>query len=327
MHCICGDTNCKGFCKEAIGSRLFKFLNEVRMIPLRTGDTDRDRSVGTIYVTGGQIIEDESISTIYKSDVVYPHEPKLAGVDGIDSRECLKMFLSMMDIGTETIDILDNIEKRRLVILPFKPKTNIKVKVHKTDSTGKSKLVEVPAKIKSIKWNINKVVSETDEGEGEGGTKEVEDDVWEYTHLIITDYIDVKSKIHAKVNVDEYNIRFSAENFEEKKPKDFNRKQVIKMNVHGYIYPICIQKDTYQVLIDGSHMYYRKSASDGNEGIIVIGEWNDERLDIDSSLVKKLGIEKEISAKLYSWVNYLKAYKSYIAPVGTAEMNIVNMNK
>ena len=39
-------------------------------------------------------------------------------------------------------------------------------------------------------------------------------------------------------------------------------------------------------------------------------------------LLKKLGIEKDITSKLYGWVNYLKAYKAYIAPLGVAEMNV-----
>lgn len=311
MKCICGDDNCRGFCKEAIGSRLFKFLNEVRLIPSRTGEVIKDNKWGNMYVVGGQLLEDDSISTLYKLKVTYPNEPKLKGVNDIDSRECLQMFLSMMDIGNETIEILDNFENEKLVIIPFKPKTNIKVKIHKADANGKAKLTEVSAKIKSIKWSID-----TD---AEDDTKS------SYRHMIITDYMDPKTKIFAKVELNDYNTRFSAENFEDKKPKEFNRKQILKMNIHGYFYPICLQKDKYQIMIDGSNMYYRKSESEGNEGIIVIGEWNDEQIDVDTKLLNKLGIEKEVSSKLYGWVNYLKAYKSYIAPLGTAEMNVVQM--
>lgn len=311
MKCICGDDNCRGFCKEAIGSRLFKFLNEVRLIPSRTGEVIKDNKWGNMYVVGGQLLEDDSISTLYKLKVTYPNEPKLKGVNDIDSRECLQMFLSMMDIGNETIEILDNFENEKLVIIPFKPKTNIKVKIHKADANGKAKLTEVSAKIKSIKWSID-----TD---AEDDTKS------SYRHMIITDYMDPKTKIFAKVELNDYNTRFSAENFEDKKPKEFNRKQILKMNIHGYFYPICLQKDKYQIMIDGSNMYYRKSESEGNEGIVVIGEWNDEQIDVDTKLLNKLGIEKEVSSKLYGWVNYLKAYKSYIAPLGTAEMNVVQM--
>lgn len=311
MKCICGDDNCRGFCKEAIGSRLFKFLNEVRLIPSRTGEVIKDDKWGNMYVVGGQLLEDDSISTLYKLKVTYPNEPKLKGVNDIDSRECLQMFLSMMDIGNETIEILDNFENEKLVIIPFKPKTNIKVKIHKADANGKAKLTEVSAKIKSIKWSID-----TD---AEDDTKS------SYRHMIITDYMDPKTKIFAKVELNDYNTRFSAENFEDKKPKEFNRKQILKMNIHGYFYPICLQKDKYQIMIDGSNMYYRKSESEGNEGIIVIGEWNDEQIDVDTKLLNKIGIEKEVSSKLYGWVNYLKAYKSYIAPLGTAEMNVVQM--
>lgn len=311
MKCICGDENCRGFCKEAIGSRLFKFLNEVRLIPSRTGDTTEDRDRRVLYVVGGQLLEDDSVSTIYKLNVNYPNEPKLKGVNEVNSRECLQMFLSMMDIGNETLDILDNIEKRRLVIIPFKPKTNLKVKIHKADANGKTKLTEVTAKIKSVKWSIDK--------DPEDENKSI------YRHVIITDYLDGKTKIYAKVELNEYNTRFSAENFEEKKPKEFNRKQVLKMSIHGYFYPICLQKENYQIMIDGSNLYYRKNAIEGDNGIIVIGEWNDEQLDVDVKLLNKLGIEKEINSKLYGWVNYLKAYKAYIAPLGTVEMNIVQM--
>lgn len=311
MKCICGDESCRGFCKEAIGSRLFKFLNEVRMIPLKTGDITEDRERRTLHVVGGQLLEDDSISTIYKVNVHYPNEPKLKGINEVDSRECLQMFLSMMDIGNETLDILDNIEKRKLVITPFKPKTNIKVKIHKEDSNGKAKLTEVAAKVKMVKWSID---SDPDDE-----NKSI------YRHLIITDYVDAKTKVHAKVELSDYNIKFSAENFEEKKPKEFNRKQVLKMCIHGYFYPICFQKEKYQIMIDGSNMYYRKNAIEGNNGIITIGEWNDEQLDVDMDLLKKLGIEKDITSKLYGWVNYLKAYKAYIAPLGVAEMNVVKL--
>lgn len=308
MKCICGDENCKGFCKESIGSRLFKFLNDIRLVPSRTGDTTEDRERRVLYVVGGQLLEDDSISTIYKLNVTYPNEPKLKGVNGVDSRECLQMFLSMLDIGNETLDILDNIEKRRLVIIPFKPKMNLKVKVHKADSSGKAKLTEVSAKIKSVKWTMDK--------DSEDENKYI------YRHIILTDYLDVKTKIFAKVEVSDYNTRFSAENFEDKKPKEFNRKQVIKMSIHGYFYPICLDYGNYQLMIDGSNLYYRKNA---NDEIIVFGEWNDEQLEVDKKLLSKLGIEKEVTSKLYGWENYLKAYKNYIAPLGTVDMNIIEM--
>lgn len=310
MNCICKEKGCNGLCDYAIGGRILRLLTEANTIQTSVGDSEVDTySNSKLEVVGHQIYKGESSSKImkYTQGLMLLTEKKLPGTDGVNPYKALEGFVTRNKLDPGTLNYLKDFEKRRLIIMPFKPGQVCKIRVHTTDFRGVTKESEVKTEIDSIKCSIHEV-------EGKEST-------YEPMTQVITEWTDSKNKTRASANLEEYGKRFYIPDLEMGVTKEVKDLGLIKLSKYGYVHPIEVSKGNLVLIVDNCNVYMK---SKSNNSIATIGEWQDSKLVLDSKVDTWMGIGPLISL-LEKCQNYIGRYRKYIAPYRTTSCNYIEL--
>lgn len=310
MNCICKEKGCNGLCDYAIGGRLLRLLTEANTIQTSIGDSETDTYTNNkLEVIGHQMYKSDNPSKImkYTQGLSVLTEKKLPGTDGVNPYKALECFVNRNHLDPGTLNYLKDFEKRRLIIMPFKPGQVCKIRVYSTDQKGVTKESEIKTEIHSIKYGIQEV-------EGKEST-------YQAVTQVITDWTDIKNKTRAMANLEEYGSRFHIPDLEMGLTKEVKELGLIKVSKYGYVRPIEISKGSLTLIVDNCNVYMKAKT---NNSIAIIGEWQDSKLVLDSKVNTWMGIDQLVSL-LEKCQNYIGRYRKYIAPYRTTSCNYIEL--
>lgn len=298
----CADCNnvneCEKSCMLHTGKALVDYIKRVDTVETRIGEYSSTRPGGKLdlVVSGHQVFDLKESPCWLLSDIktTLGISDKFKKAFNQSASQLATIYCENSDISKEeTEQILTKIKdinKNKQLILPLKPKADVKVDI----DTENYKEKNVKGIINYIKWTTDK---QTYQLRCDVGFKF---DNWnKYISCSMSDYIS----------------KFRLSNFDFKIRGDKFDASLISLTEHGIIKPIVVQDKTTKIAIDGTYMYL-----DLNNEVVIIGYW-----DARDELKVSKKVKSKAFDKIMDNVGYIKDHKKYMAPYLLYEPNVIEV--
>lgn len=294
-----GFEDCTKYCMLHSGKALVNFLNNADMINTNIGDykSRNNDGVQDLVVSGYQVWDEGAPSWLLTGiSTTLDASPKFKNIYSKTPNQVVKAYCESAGISkeetNELIDKIQRLNKNRLLVLPFKPRTQFT-----TDIGRDSKTVETT--ISSVKWSTDK-------------------DTFRLNCVITFKFPDANGKEnHCKYSITDYIDKFKMSSLEMHSKDEKHDKRLIKVTDHGIFKPIALREDNMIVAIDGTYMY---TTINGNTHII--GYWDDKDNLVINSNIKSAAIKK-----IKDNVGFLKNHRRFIAPYLMYDANEIKIGK
>ena len=298
-------SNCKGLdacnkvCILHAGRALVNFITKADMIETRIGEYS-SRKKGDkpdLVVYGHQLYDLKSPSWLLTDiNTSLDASDKFRRLYDKTAFQIVSAYCKYVNMSSEeTKEITDKIKKlnsNKLIILPFKPRTQCSIDYTVDGVTEKKK----DAEIAYLKWVTNK---ENHKIECTIGFSVASATGNSTVKLPITDYIS----------------KFRLSQMEMQAKNNKYDKKMISINDYGIIKPIVVKQGNASVAIDSTYVYCSVSGETS-----IIGYWDEY-----DKLVLKPNIKSAALDKIKDNADYIKNHKRYIAPYLLYEPNIVEI--
>lgn len=242
------------------GKALYNYINGVNVTRTKLGELSRTTKDGPkdLVASGHQIFDVNDKSLLESPMTIYTRYATLSSNTAFKNNFdesislILKHYLDVLDLDQEVKDDLVNklkdINKKKLLIIPIKPKSVCKI----TYTLDNVKETRVLSKVKYLKWNTNKATFELEctvafESASNGVEKTVKIPLTEYCRSILPEKLEYWNGIGTA------------------------NKSLIEMTNLGMIKPIEIADGFQSIIADGTYIYWIH-----NGQASVIGEWNQQ---------------------------------------------------
>lgn len=296
----CGGVDrCTNACYMHLGKALVDFIERVDMVQTRIGEYEARNAGGKLdlVVTGHEIFEMEEPTWILSPmDVAIDKSDKFLSAYNMTAFQIAKKYCeSVGKTPEETEEITDkikNINKNRLLIVPFKPHTPCNV-IYNNNSVNDE---TIEANVLYIKWENNRETHKLD------------------TTVVFQANESLQNKVQ-RYNISEYASKFTLTHIDIQAKVNKQGKSLIKVDNTGMIRPIVIKNDNVTVALDGTYLYLIQ-----NNTIRIIGIWGNDN---------KLLIDKTVNNKALDTIRhnetYIKCHRKYIAPYMLYTPNIIEI--
>lgn len=298
-NCI-GVDKCTRGCIMHLGKALVDFLQGIDVAETRIGEYE-SREKGKkpdLVVSGHKIYSDSGSPSWILTDIntVLDISNKFMDAYGKNAFQIANMYCKKIGMdASETKEITDKIKainNNKLLVVPFKPRTNCEIDYSVDGNTEKKK----EATISYIKWATDKVTHQLD---CTVGFTLQNNSITQHTKMSITDYID----------------KFRLGQMELTAKGSKHDKNLVKITKYGIFKPIVLKEGNVEIAVDGTYVYF---VTNGDARII--GFWDDR-----GNLVVDKNIKSKAITKIKDNVQYIKNHKRYIAPYMLFEPNIIEM--
>lgn len=291
-----GIDKCNKMCILHCGKALYNFINGVDTIRTRIGEYESTKRNGSLdlVVSGHQLYDIETSSWLLTSiSTALDASDKFSRAYDKNAFQIASLYCKYANINSEETkaitDKIKEINKNKLLILPFKPHTNCNIDF---DYDGE-KFKKQDAQISLIKWDTNKDTHKIncnisfELNNKNSGTNKIT--------LDIKDYI-------TKFRLSQMDIQAKGKNHD---------KNMIKVNDYGMFKPIYVTDNTSAVVVDGTYMYYIL-----NDETHIIGYW-----DVTDKMKVTANIKTKAFTRVMDNIEYIRNHKRYIAPYLLLEAN------
>jgi hypothetical protein len=297
-NCI-GVNKCTRCCVYHLGKAFVNFITNVQVIETRIGEYEsREKGTKPDLVVYGHQIWDMSSPSWLLTDIntIINVSDKFLNAYGKNAFQITNVYCKFAGISTaETKEITDKIKainSNKLLILPFKPKTECSVDLV-AEGINEKKL---ESKIEYLKWTTNKETHKLEcmigfSSEKFNGAKTFKMSIEDYLTKFRLSQIDIRSKGAKQDN------------------------NLIKMTHHGIIKPIVVKEGNTSIAVDGTYVYYTVNGETS-----IIGFWNER-----NELVLNNNIKGKAITKIKDNMDFIKDHKKYIAPYMMYEPNIIEV--
>ena len=290
-----GVSKCTKLCALHTATSLAEFIQRVDVIETKIGEYS-SRKPGTkpdLIFSGHQLFDINQPSWLL-SDIKTTSldaNSKFKSAYGKTVLQLISLWARENNISDEmSRDILEKlrgINKNKLLVLPFKPRTKCYVDYSPSEK-------RVAAEISNLKWTTNKT---------------------NYKLECMITFDDGNHK-PLKLSILDYITKFKLERFDIQQKLTKNAVKLIKVTDHGLFKPIVVKDKHLSVMLDGSYLYY-----EFNHETSIIGFWNEYgTLTLLNNQLKSNALKL-----IMDNIDVIKLHRKYIAPYLLYEENIIEL--
>jgi hypothetical protein len=298
-------SNCKGLescnkcCILHSGKALVDFITRVDMIDTRIGEYESREKGGVqdLVVSGHKIWDLGTPSFILTSiaNTTLDASPKFKNIYNKSVAQLAMAYCNSVGMSKDEINEIttkiQKLNKNKLLVLPFKPKTPCNVDVEIGGTKDKKK----EGQITNIRWDTDPE------------TFKLNCTVSFKTTSVTGEYIQ-------KYSITQYIDKFRLSSMEMHAKGEKHDKNLIKITNYGIFKPIVVKDGNKSIAIDGTYLY-----SSSNSDNRIIGYWDGDKL-VVSKDVKSPALKK-----IMDNMTYIRNHKKYMAPYMLYEPNVVEV--